>query len=611
MAAPCYGQEIRATDSLESAFIYGDFQPADSLVILEELSYDIEDPEKKILYADWLIEVAKRQDSALWEMKGHRLRGNALRILGDYSEALEEYFRSAELAIVLDSDADLGTAYLTVADIYSLMKNTRNARRYYTRAIEILRNPSDQQDSVYLASALSNTGDEYYKQGKLDSALILFEESGQVFKALGYDLGIAYYLGSVGMVYSAQGKNEQALSKLMESLEILEAENDTYGIAAFLPFVSRTYLNTGNLDAALQYAKSSLEIGQQYNLKEQISEASFQLAEIHEARGNPSEALYHFKNYTIYKDSINNLGHVQQMARIRNDFEIARKQSEVDLLEKEALIQQLKEKRQKAVIIIGIGVLVVAFLVAYGLYRRYNYIKTTSAIIAREKSRSDALLRNILPEGTAEELKEYGKVRAQRFESVSVLFADFEGFTRHSENMSPEDLVMTVDYYFSEFDKITEQFGLEKIKTMGDCYMCAGGLPFPSEDHAVNIVRAALAFKEFVATVKQGPSLKMEGFDVRVGINSGPVVAGVVGTKKFAYDIWGDTVNIASRMESCSLPGRINLSEETYQLVRDHFDCEFRGMIHVKNKGMMKMYFISGDSAADQPASVAESAQTL
>jgi class 3 adenylate cyclase len=201
---------------------------------------------------------------------------------------------------------------------------------------------------------------------------------------------------------------------------------------------------------------------------------------------------------------------------------------------------------------------------------------------------------NILPEETALELKQHGKVRAKKFDSVTVLFTDFIGFTHYAHNLSPEELVESVDFYFSKFDEIMEKYGMEKIKTIGDAYMCAGGLPFPTDDHPIKMVQAAIEISEFIAEAKKDNKAKITHFDVRIGINTGPIVTGVVGIRKFAYDIWGDTVNVASRMETLSKPGRINISEYTYELIKDEFECEYRGEIDVKNKGMMKMYFVTG-----------------
>jgi class 3 adenylate cyclase len=174
------------------------------------------------------------------------------------------------------------------------------------------------------------------------------------------------------------------------------------------------------------------------------------------------------------------------------------------------------------------------------------------------------------------------------------MFTDFQGFTRSSQDLSPESLVKSVDYYFSEYDKIIGKYGLEKIKTIGDSYMCAGGLPFPSDDHPEKIILAAFEILQFMDRPKSELPPGVSRFDIRIGINTGTVVAGVVGTRKFAYDIWGDTVNVAARMESNSEPGKLNISEYTYQLVKDKFHCKHRGKVNVKNKGEMNMYYVTG-----------------
>jgi class 3 adenylate cyclase len=588
-------------DSLEARFLAGDFAPADSLALLEEISIYSNDPEKILYYSQFLIDVALRQDSLHRIYPGYTQKGYAFRVTGDFTSALENYFKAANTAIEEASEIRLGSAYIAIADVYSVIGNPKNARSYYNKSIGILR-PT--QDSLMIATALSNAGDEYFKQGKLDSALVYFEEAGQIFSELDYQIGTGYYLGSIGMVYGAQGRDEEAIPKLNASIALLKENDDPYGVAAFLPFISEIYQRNGEIQSALKYTEESLAIANEYGLKEQIRDASLKLSQLYETLGNPDKSLYHYKVYNTYRDSINNVSVVQDLAKLRTDFEISQKQSEVDLLEKEAEIQRLTDRRQQIVIYVIIGILIAVFLLAFGLYKRYAYVKKTKKIIEKEKARSDALLLNILPEEMAEELKENGRVKAKRFESVSVLFADFVGFSRYSENMSPEDLVRNVDFYFSKFDQIVEKYGLEKIKTMGDCYMCAGGLPFPSEDHAVKMVQIAREMLQFAHGLKKENQVGITSFDIRIGIHTGPVVAGVVGTKKFAYDVWGDTVNIASRMESNSTSGSINISEETYHLIQDVFRCEFRGMIQAKNKGMMKMYYVK-NAIDDEAASSA------
>jgi class 3 adenylate cyclase len=214
-------------------------------------------------------------------------------------------------------------------------------------------------------------------------------------------------------------------------------------------------------------------------------------------------------------------------------------------------------------------------------------------IAETEREKSNQLLINILPRDVAEELKETGQVNPVYYESATILFTDFKGFTRIAETMTPKELINQLDGAFLQFDEISERFRLEKLKTIGDAYMCAGGLPVPNQTHPYDVCLAALEIRSFMDQVRiMREKLNLPTWEIRIGIHSGPVIAGVIGKKKFAYDIWGDTVNTASRMETAGQVGKINISESTYELVKKYFICESRGSIHVKNKGEMGMYFL-------------------
>ncbi len=220
-------------------------------------------------------------------------------------------------------------------------------------------------------------------------------------------------------------------------------------------------------------------------------------------------------------------------------------------------------------------------------------LKIKTKELEDEKNRTDELLHHILPDEIIKELKAKGIVKPRHYPDITILFTDFPGFTGIMNTMPPGELVEELNDIFRSFDGIIESYGLEKLKTLGDTYMIGSGFPKESKDHAVKIVQAALEMMKFMDKRNTGSKIT---WNLRAGINSGEVVAGVVGTNKFTYDVWGDTVNIASRMESSSLPGKINISGSTYQLVKDYFNCQYRGKLNVKGKGDVDMYFVLGKS---------------
>lgn len=226
-------------------------------------------------------------------------------------------------------------------------------------------------------------------------------------------------------------------------------------------------------------------------------------------------------------------------------------------------------------------------------------VERQKELIQAAKMQSDSLLLNILPDEIAEELKRFGRSYARKHQQVSVLFADIKGFTLVAETLSPEKLVTALDEVFRAFDNIVDKYDMEKIKTIGDAYMCACGLPRSDGDNALKAVKTAIDMQQFI----QGFGLacriqNLPEFEIRIGIHTGPVIAGVVGSRKFAYDIWGDTVNLASLMEQHGEAGRINISASTYSLIKDNYKCLHRGKIEVKSKGGIDMYFI-GDASTN------------
>ena len=589
--ASIFAQNQKVADSLVKIYQKNKLENSEKLELLRNLSFnEVNNLELSLKYADELIALSKLEKNYLYLHRGYYQKGNKNRLIGDLNKALNDFFKSAEAASKAKFITGKGVAYMSIADVYSIMGNANNAEVYYTKSIDLLRKT---KDSIALASALLNAGDEYSKNKKFNLALKHFEEARVIFDKTNYLIGTGYTLGNIGMVYTKQGDNELGKIYITKAIKILEKLKDFYAMSEYLLYMSDIYLTQNDWTTSLRYAKRSLDLAQKYGLKDQISNSNLKISELYQKAGNHKESFTYYKNYIKYRDSVTNLKSVQQMADMRTNYEVSQKQIEVDLLEKDSEIQKLKEKKQQNIIYATAISLFLILIITIGFYRRYKFIKMTNAIIEEEKNRSNTLLLNILPEETALELKKNGKVQAKKFESVTVLFTDFEKFTYYADKLSPEKLVESIDFYFSKFDTIMEKYNLEKIKTVGDAYMCAGGLPFPTGDHAYRVVLAALEITRFVNASKELNVGNQTRFKVRIGINTGPIVAGVVGIKKFSYDIWGDTVNIASRMESNSEPGKINISECTYQIIKNDFDCEYRGEIEVKNKGMMKMYFVN------------------
>ena len=568
-------QDQKVADSLSRIFRDKKLPDTAKLELLRNLAYnEMRDMDLGMRYAEELIALSSRLGNNLYLHRGYLQKGNKLNLKGDPEGALEAFIRSAEAAQKAGYTRGEGSALGAIADAYANSGNHANAMIYYRRAIDVL-TPSG--DSVLLGSVILNAGDAFLQHKDYDSALAYFRASARIFEDIDYTTAKAYSLGNIGMVYANTGRKDLAESNINEAIRLLEETEDYSPICTYLLSMSGIYAERGDMANAMGYAKRSLALAEQYKLRGPVSDANRVLSELSEQTGDTDAALRYYKKHVAYRDSIKDISTVENMANLRTDFEVSQKQAELDLANEEKRSQRMMLLSLFA--ILGLGAVLLGTL--YWYYRA----------IAREKKRSDSLLLNILPAETAQELKKHGKVEAVKFNQVTVLFTDFVGFSKVAEAVEPEQLVKSIDHYFREFDEITSRHGLEKIKTVGDSYMCACGLPTANPAHAVNVIRAAMDMIDQVSRELRSPD-GLSHFEIRIGVHTGPVVAGIVGIKKWQYDIWGDTVNIASRMETNSEPGRINISETTYHEVRDHYSCTFRGEIEVKNHGPLKMYFI-------------------
>jgi class 3 adenylate cyclase len=413
--------------------------------------------------------------------------------------------------------------------------------------------------------------------------LFYFEKS---LKAYEGSENLPYTLINIGKVYRKQAQYDKAIDFQQRAYDYAKGLDSKNDMALALIAIAETYSEKVEYKVALQKFHEaediSKEIGANYQLKD-----SYQGLSSAYARINDYNNAYRYQALLLnIKDTLYNLDIEKKLGVLQFSFDIDKKESQIGLLTKDKEIQEQEIKRQKLVRNSFIGGFAIVLLFAAVFLKQKNRI-------SKEKKRSEELLLNILPEETAEELKATGTAKAKSFDMVSVMFTDFKNFTQASELLSAEELVAEINLCYSEFDKIVTRYGLEKIKTIGDSYMCAGGLPVTNTTHPVDIIKAGLEMQQWIQDHKAYRTERnLPFFELRLGIHTGPVVAGIVGIKKFAYDIWGDTVNTASRMESSGAIGKVNISGTTYDIVKDHFECIHRGKIEAKNKGQIDMYFV-------------------
>ena len=511
---------------------------------------------------------------------------------GQYDKALDYFSQSLEQ--VGDEYPDLGRSIVNIGSIYSDLGDHEKALSYHLQGLKLNEALNDQ---LFYASCLSFVGGEYRYLQQYDSALVYLNRSLDISESLGNSGSSGAALLKLGQLYIDLKDYLKARDALERSVEMhLSIGDGTSAVVAMIPMGTVNF-KLGEYSNSVSVCRRALEQAEQLQLIAEQELACKCLYKAYKALGNSQKALEYHERVLVLNDS----SKILEMDKKLQQLEFAKQLAEDSLMQVEKDLQvemvhqaELRDKDRNRNVAIGAGIF---FLVlSGGFYSRWRYVKKSKQIIEKEKDRSENLLLNILPSEIAEELKQKGSVDAQDFEQVSVLFTDFKGFTSRSEKLTAKELVREINQCFKAFDHICEKFRIEKIKTIGDAYMAGGGLPVPSNDAVKNTVLAALEMQTFMT---QRATEKMSSneipFEMRVGIHTGPVVAGIVGVKKFQYDIWGDTVNTASRVESSGAVGKVNISRATYDIIKDdpEFDFEARGKIKTKGKGELEMFFVS------------------
>jgi class 3 adenylate cyclase len=520
---------------------------------------------------------------------------------GDDKAALDYYLQSLRVAESTNDSLRTVTALVNIGTVYLNKESSKHlAFKYYKRALPLSRALGDQDaigncavnlGEIFLRKENKTDSAQYYAP---DSALFYFETALEAYRNSTTG-NVPFALKSIGRVYAIRGDFEKAIQYQTEAYQIAMAMDARLEMAQSLLSLADTYESKGDIAEAIAKFNQAKALAVEVNALYEMQSAYKGLADSYSKSADYKQAYTYLNLYSDIKDTLYDAEMDKKLQAQTLSYEIEKKEGQISLLEKDQELRSLELKRQKAIrngtMVFGVLLLVLAG----GLFNRYRYTQRVNKIIQKEKDRSEELLLNILPEEVAEELKAKGTAEAVQIDHVTVLFTDFKGFTALSELVTPKQLVKDLHECFSAFDRICETHGLEKIKTIGDAYMAAGGLPVPNATHASDAIAAALEMRDFIA---EGKARKIAAgqpfFEIRIGIHTGPVVAGIVGVKKFQYDIWGDTVNTASRMESSGEVGHVNISESTYERVKNEPGLTFtsRGKVQAKGKGVLEMYFV-------------------
>lgn len=504
----------------------------------------------------------------------------------------QKCLKTLETALTMsEGDDELAEVHRLMASCYLNQSDTYHAMQYNAMAAK----ESKKSGNYHLIAEV------YLNQSLIDQKLYDFEGAFENYR-------MYLYINDSLMNAALIQKNASANYK--EGIDKSEKELKELALNDQIKYLTIQQLQLEKDMLQLESQNKNKEISK-LKLEQENKQQQLIIIESEAARANQALAA------KVLDQKINDLKQQDEQHRIellRAQAEEKARAQEVSLLEQEGKINKLQLESQSTFrrnayryAILG-GLLFLAIIIGLFFVRRKNKIlgqqntkienqiheiNLQRNIIEAERLKSEQLLLNILPASVAAELKDRGEATPMQYEMVSVLFTDFVNFTKYAEQVSHSELVQELNTIFHSFDEIISKHRMEKIKTIGDSYMCAGGLPQANTTNAHDAVSAAIEMLEFTRK-HNAKAASGKNLEIRIGVNTGRVVAGVIGKSKFAYDIWGDDVNIAARMEQSGESGKINISGSTYQYVKDQFKCSFRGMVDAKNKGKIEMYFVEG-----------------
>ncbi len=577
---------------------------------------------------------------------------------GNFDQALAYYFQALEESQAIENGPEIIQSLNNIGVAYQKLNQPEKAMKYYEEVLELNRKEGC-KDAIALT--LNNIGTVYRLQGDYDTALDYFQQALEIGREIERGELITKSLHNIGNVYNSRQMYDKAIEFYRKSLELKEREGDQHGIASTLINIGYLYYKQEMYDQAIEQIESGVGIADRINAYDLTRSGLEILSDIYSKTGDYEKSIEYHKRLAEIRDSISTYDAKRQVAEMETRYETAKKerkilelqevmgeqtqelertreesrqkeiqirdlredqlrqkivlmqtthenelkQQRIQILEQRSKIQELDLKRQDIIrysLIVGILlVLLLALVTLLSLRRKMKDNRT----IRKEKAKTDKLLLNILPVRVADDLRQRGRTEPESYQNVTVYFSDIVGFTQKSSELEPKELISELNDLFTAFDDIMTMNDCERIKTIGDAYLAVCGMPAPNPRHAVNIVNAALQIIDYLTERNESSSIKWQ---IRIGIHTGKVVGGIVGTRKYIYDIFGDTINTASRMENLSEPMQVNISENAYAIIYADQELiesvEFieRESYEVKGKGSMRMFFVRKAARPDSEA---------
>lgn len=587
------------------------------LPILLDLAKNYENRsfQKAIKYATLASKIAQ-------ELKKEEALSEAYEIMCRVFIAQDYYLRAQDFALKALKLYERQNNKLGKAAIYKYLSDIEMLRQEYERADSLL----DRADKIYREAE--------DKIGQLDiliSRSNLCIKQDEDFKAVNY-LKLAMEISTnteekarltdilvlIAYLYQLEENWEQSLDFYEKAQVIYHQQGNKVGFTKGQIEMGKIYLKLEETELAFALLNKGLASALSMKNQSQIQEASLALSYFYAQQGDYKQAFDQYRLSIATKDSLNNLQKERKMKALHQSYELEKREAEIALLNKDRQIQRYFILAFAVALCFSAILITVLFIndrkkkaannalslkneeinqQKEEITTQAEQLKEANEEISHQRQKSEKLLLNVLPEYVAQELKEKGSTTPRHYDLATVIFTDFKGFTNIAEKMKPQDLIENLNYCFTAFDEICERHNIEKIKTIGDAYLAVGGIPEANTTNPEDAVKAGLEMIAFMEKWKSEKQLANEtAWEIRIGVHSGELIAGVVGKNKFAYDVWGDTVNLAARMEQSGIAGKLNISEPTYQLVKDIFVCQHRGQIDAKNKGKIDMYLVEASS---------------